>query len=115
MNRGAGLRPALDSRIAVCQNLLLDSHIIGLPCAKPTKTSALLRFMGREQVQLEQGAFKKRKISEINSRSSSRLFPWRKFEQFVSKPLSLGVFAVQFLVRVHPQLNKMTQNPSSRT
>jgi hypothetical protein len=50
-----GRRPALDSRIAVCLNLLLDSHIIGLPCAKPTKTSALLRFMGREQVQLEQG------------------------------------------------------------
>jgi hypothetical protein len=56
MNRSAGLRPALDSRIAVCLNLLLDSHIIGLPCAKPTKTSALLRFMVREQVQLEQGA-----------------------------------------------------------
>jgi hypothetical protein len=56
MNRSAGLRPALDSRIAVCLNLLLDSHIIGLPCAKPTKTSALLRFMGREQVPLEQGA-----------------------------------------------------------
>jgi hypothetical protein len=37
-------------------NLLLDSHIIGLPCAKPTKTSALLRFMAREQVQKEQGA-----------------------------------------------------------
>jgi hypothetical protein len=47
---------SMDSRIAVCLNLLLDSHIIGLPCAKPTKTSALLRFMGREPVPLEQRA-----------------------------------------------------------